>query len=69
MRYKSKAIGTVHMTFFRMKCEPIADKIIHAMRINFMAFSFQLKFENLKDKSGSVDAMRNAKSRMRPTRI
>ena len=49
MRYKSKAIGTVHMTFFRMKCEPTADKIMLPIRINFMAFSFQLKFENLKE--------------------
>lgn len=69
MRYKSKAIGTVHRTFFRMKCEPTADKMMLPMRINFIAFSFQLKFENLKERSGSLDAMRNAKSKMSPTRI
>ena len=33
-----------------------------------MAFSFQLKFENLKERSGSVDAIRNAKRRMSPMR-
>jgi hypothetical protein len=69
MRYRSKAIGTAHRTFFKMKCAPIADNTMLPMRMNFMAFSFQLKFENLKEISGNVEAMRNAKSRISPTRI
>ena len=38
--------------------------MILPIRINFMAFSFQLKFENLKESSGKVDAMSNAKRRI-----
>lgn len=51
-----------------MKWAPIADKTMLPIKMNFIAFSFQLKFENLKDRSGSLDAIRNAKRRISPTR-
>jgi hypothetical protein len=38
------------------------------IKMNFIAFSFQMKFENLKESSGSLEAMRNAKRRMSPMR-
>jgi hypothetical protein len=52
-----------------MKCAPMAVIRMLPIKINFIAFSFQLKFENLKEISGNVEAMRNAKSRISPTRI